>query len=1086
MSDFEIVEYDHSYAAALADMWNKSGDSWGGYNIEFTAESIVQEEEGSTCVNRYMAVVGDEVVGYIKLSQWTQDEGALYVDVLNVRPDFHGKKIGKALLLRTIDRTTELGWPRLDLHTWGGNTKAVPLYKKSGFFWEERDREVYCVNFIPGVLHNELAADFFERADWYLDSTRPIEVKPDGRKENEFTYFTYSWKKDGRFLRMEYARKGRGLCAVDRNEYRVSARVEALNLVFGRSYAVRYEFENRGPSPLEIEIEGKNDKNIRFDFSHTARVTQTYSAEAEFFVGPIEQVQSDWKTHPRVSADISINGKTASFDVGIAPRFPADIKLVGDGGLAGIGRPSRAYLDVESNLTAGATFVFRMPHSECCEISEDRLEKRLGPKERTSIAIPFLPRRSGVYSGRVEAQVVPDPGTTRGGTTEHRETGHVSAAHERAGQKGTGHESPDHERAAGEARIEFQKEVGLRVPMLSGAYHGEMPTGSRERVYTIGNGPYSLSLFIERDSHLNLSYLSNDRVGRGGVLFFPPKLGRPYSEEFIRKRPESIDVEESFGAVDMRARYRSDDFPGVHLTMCFRLHPCGVVDRWFVVENGAGGSNDRELSLLDEFRLEIDRLVLPYRGRIVKTRSETDAAIYCWDSERISGNWMFTRSGDGTRGFFWSEGVRPRSQEWLMSFEHAIGALDGGGRYVSPTTSAFIDTFATWQELREYATGCREKAPSTVSAIALRVNDGNPFPAGPFTAEVVEHRQSNLDGTVELISEAAAAKALESGRRSMPVSQSFEKDHRAKRAAFELPPPSTAVEVVAASLDLDVVRSRRSAAVFSQGEGSLSTSREEREGYEVLTATNGVLSIALAADFSPCLLSCRHDGLEWLDGSFPELGPRDWWNPWLGGMCFKPARLGEQPLLKEMRSAEFVEKTDNYGNRWSGIATAVTLTEHETYRGLQYVQYFMMLPGVPVLFQQVEVRQNTGTHFARNGSTISLFVGGEPTTDTVFSFVNESGSRVEVGSGREETWHSPRGPITVRLADSTSRMIVYFDGHRCSRTAVTNKRTSQIVLREEITCPDGRIVWTAPAFLVFAGNDLDSESLRALQDVTLG
>ena len=167
MTDFKIVEYEPSHAAGLAEMWSRSGDSWGGYSVEFTEESIQRDMERSVHVGCFLAVAGEEVVGYCKVGTWAEEEGSLYVDTLNVRPDFHGKKIGKALMLKAVERTIELGWPRLDLDTWPGNTKAVPLYKKTGFFWEEREGDVYLVNFIPEVLANELVKDRFQTIDWY-------------------------------------------------------------------------------------------------------------------------------------------------------------------------------------------------------------------------------------------------------------------------------------------------------------------------------------------------------------------------------------------------------------------------------------------------------------------------------------------------------------------------------------------------------------------------------------------------------------------------------------------------------------------------------------------------------------------------------------------------------------------------------------------------------------------------------------------------------------------------------------------------------------------------------------------------------
>ena len=93
--EFKIIEYDHSYAPAVADMWTRSGDSWGGFNIETSPETVRIEEETSVHVNLYLAIVNEEVVGYCKIAKWTQDEGVLYVASLNVRPDMHGKKSAK-------------------------------------------------------------------------------------------------------------------------------------------------------------------------------------------------------------------------------------------------------------------------------------------------------------------------------------------------------------------------------------------------------------------------------------------------------------------------------------------------------------------------------------------------------------------------------------------------------------------------------------------------------------------------------------------------------------------------------------------------------------------------------------------------------------------------------------------------------------------------------------------------------------------------------------------------------------------------------------------------------------------------------
>lgn len=93
-----IVEYAPKYAGSIAEMWNQSGGSWGGNSHVRTEEGIRQEHENSTNMHVFLALnEQDEVIGYCSFSHYRNDEGALYIPLLNVRPDYHGKKAGKAL-----------------------------------------------------------------------------------------------------------------------------------------------------------------------------------------------------------------------------------------------------------------------------------------------------------------------------------------------------------------------------------------------------------------------------------------------------------------------------------------------------------------------------------------------------------------------------------------------------------------------------------------------------------------------------------------------------------------------------------------------------------------------------------------------------------------------------------------------------------------------------------------------------------------------------------------------------------------------------------------------------------------------------
>lgn len=109
IDQIHIVEYDHSYAASLADMWNRSNESWGGGTRQRTEEAVRQEMENSSNLHEYLAIHNEEVVGFCSFAHYRFDENALYVPLLNVRPDYHGYKIGRNLILKAVEKTVEAG-----------------------------------------------------------------------------------------------------------------------------------------------------------------------------------------------------------------------------------------------------------------------------------------------------------------------------------------------------------------------------------------------------------------------------------------------------------------------------------------------------------------------------------------------------------------------------------------------------------------------------------------------------------------------------------------------------------------------------------------------------------------------------------------------------------------------------------------------------------------------------------------------------------------------------------------------------------------------------------------------------------------
>ncbi|MCL2407030.1 MAG: GNAT family N-acetyltransferase, partial [Defluviitaleaceae bacterium] len=122
-----IVEYDKKYAQALADMWNISRDDWGGDSNKKTERVVSNRYEQGSYLKTFLAVKDGEVLGMGDLTEYWYDVDATCIDLLNVPEKHQGKGIGKEIVLLCLDETIKRGFPRMEIFSWAGNTKAVPL-----------------------------------------------------------------------------------------------------------------------------------------------------------------------------------------------------------------------------------------------------------------------------------------------------------------------------------------------------------------------------------------------------------------------------------------------------------------------------------------------------------------------------------------------------------------------------------------------------------------------------------------------------------------------------------------------------------------------------------------------------------------------------------------------------------------------------------------------------------------------------------------------------------------------------------------------------------------------------------------------
>ncbi|MFX0045565.1 MAG: GNAT family N-acetyltransferase, partial [Candidatus Hermodarchaeota archaeon] len=273
--DFELTKED---AARLAECFNSfdDSDSWPGgftHGNPYTAERVLDEKKKRQNFRSLVAYSGDNVVGTCDIAQSMMSKDAAYVGVLGVNPRYQGQGFGKALLVEGTNTAAEVGCRRLDLHTWGGNLKAMPLYKRVGFNWVPGTR-VLMESHVPGIISNPMFKEFFDKYDWYDTLTREIRQEIDDLVEGNVGVFKYHFQGDNEdYLDVTVDREAKGLCGfsmgLDGEVISVSIAPQShsgyigydavpleIQVENGTSTDLPFSLEPKGLHHFEIQLEG--------------------------------------------------------------------------------------------------------------------------------------------------------------------------------------------------------------------------------------------------------------------------------------------------------------------------------------------------------------------------------------------------------------------------------------------------------------------------------------------------------------------------------------------------------------------------------------------------------------------------------------------------------------------------------------------------------------------------------------------------------------------------------------------------------------------------------------------------------------
>ena len=1024
--EIKLVEYDNSYAKAVAEMWQKSKEGWNGESFMETEDEVKTFENNSSYIVIWLAMDGDEVVGYLKLQLIDGEKNKGYVALLNVRYDYHGKKVGKLLMLASVNKSIELGWDQLTLHTWAGNTKAIPLYKKCGFLWEDRDNTTHLANYISVLHKDELLKDYFNEIDWYKDTTRNLEIVVDGKKEDNFEYMPYSWKKNDTNLLVEFTRYGEGLRKINTDDFSITSSIENRKLVFGQTYNINYEIENKSGKKLDIVIKGKNNKNIKFDFISEKSIEDKDLIQGEFFIEPINKELKNWKEDPCVVSEIFINGKKTIFKTGIDPQYPADMGVDIKSQISYPGFDKEGYLNIENCFNSETTFKIKLKDTPDIKFKEKNLEVTLNGKESDAILINFKVLKGNVFCQNVEVEAI----------------------------------------KKGSKPINFTKEISFISLTRNDIFTGETSNQS-----FAANGDYLLK-YNRKESKNEMSFTN---VISGSDINFNTPM---FDSELLQNVPGKIELKIIDNYAQMIISMLSDKTEGLKFKTFYNLYSNGFIEKWFEFQYTGNKALNDNITFKDFFRIYFQDTVMPVNGYFIEHDNVIGNDSQLWTNATFDENWIFNKKPEGNVSVCWPESGLIECSSWgntIFNIPLNVDELNNGKLIKTDKYFFVLDYFSDWKSTREFSIGKQLEEKTTIPSLEIKANKGNPFISKNIDISIIEHKSSKMKCCLKVSS---ANNSLEK------LVSNFEIGTDSKDKFISVDYINTGkIDDISLDLNYGHYNFQKHIKVFPVSNIQIKNDIETVNRNKIKVVDNGIIKIKASEDFAPVLYSMQHKGEEWLECSFPKPSIKSWWNPWLGGIYYKKGDIHENALMKEKFAIDFIEMKDNYDNEWSGLKIEQKFKETESVKGITVSQYFMLLPNSPVLYSVKKIIQNSGKnkddisfenlHFLntsddlhkcrynvnRNGKEITQ-IGGEKQSDLdseyIISFENKT----------------KEGILNLVSLSTKKDFYGYFD-----------TSTAAVFQESRFDIKNGETKWLHPDAYIFSNEKLTKEEVSQLNTI---
>jgi len=858
--EWHIKEYEPTDAEGLAEMWNACDPLWpGGFTggVPFTAEDIRLWHEHERSLATFIVVADRKPVGYCSLhSIWTV-ENAAYVGLLGLHPDYLNRGLGKALLLKCVERTCQVGRERLDLHTWSGNERAMPPYKKTGFFWVP-ETWVYMQNYIPLILKE--FPDYFADTDWYEYFQRDLAQAPDDVVEDGVGLYPYCWEKDGRHLAVWIDRAARGMCGFETNEFLVRCSVvcpactcsgtggrqarEGGRVIGGLPARVRWMLVNKRDEPLPVTLVARGTEKAKLEKEMTLSLVGQAQLEAELTTEP--DFSSDWKDEhtATVTTTLFLGKHTFTLKAGVVGRPAVTIEAEPASLSCLPGRTQPAYLRLRNHLPERVRAQIGIATDPGLSCDPTSAQVELPAEGVAGLPLVLTAEEAGVHTLRAQP-ILP-----------HRE--------EPMALKPT------------ELKV-----IAPPVGGVAGYLRGEQALLENESLRVTVSG--------KKGGQMKVIHKASGRQMVQQSL----AAGSPFWPSDMEWKTFPLRLEEAAGLLRATVSMTTDAFPGLIIERSVTLSASPLIVLRHTLINSSSEPQKIQLLLAhNSGEWRAGEIALPLREGLVIERwpgfpDWRDPASQ--RAEAFAEGWFSLTRFAQTVGFLWAQADRIEFGEWEQPhFTLKPLTIPAQGHLTAPDFYLYAGP-GRWQGVREawrrlLAPQAEAQHPQPQPSFQVRtvpqpllLMDGQ----GTGSLEITSFHSRRVD--VDLEVDAPGEWSVEVDRTHFPQVHRGQSAQTAIRARAPSTEPSIAqarVRIQTPAWDSD-----SPIALLSLGSRQeVKLAELERDGQRVIEVDNGWMRFAVAPAFRGTVIALEHGGTNHLWSSFPTPGSWCWASPWYGGL----------------------------------------------------------------------------------------------------------------------------------------------------------------------------------------------------------